>query len=515
LNLARLLLAEASPWPGGAGDQKALADQAADLENALALIDGRLVLGLLGGTGVGKSALISALAGREISPSSQRRPTTSQAVVYRHESFPPLENLRGREVVHRVDGLRALAIVDFPDFDSLESAHRQAVLDNLRELDLVAWVADQHKYADRRLYEVLARVRTAVSPRAQVVLLNKSDQLLALEDGGEALDYVLESFHRQLRDFGAWAGPPPWPVSARLALAEPGSRAAGGLGPLWDLLEQMADEKCRRAVEEGNLEARSQALAGRLRAAARPEEWLSELESLEALGRDFRPEGAVMADLAGLNLLRPSYLAPRLDQLRRRAGGLLGFFSDLWDFGAGRFRPGPEQPPPAPAPAIPALTRYLLGRAEDLAQIGGEPPSLSAGDLARAGSAVIQDHLDRDLAPAPRPGSALLYLWPPALALVMVWAESGGRYGGPAALTAAALAAAGPWLIFGFLGDLILSRFIWFRARRHYEAAFQRALDHSRAELLELADQSLGRDLSAAGAARRRWLDLWADLENP
>ena len=47
----------------------------------------RLTVGLLGGTGVGKSTLLNAIAGRTISRSGDRRPTTDRIVCYRHRDF--------------------------------------------------------------------------------------------------------------------------------------------------------------------------------------------------------------------------------------------------------------------------------------------------------------------------------------------------------------------------------------------------------------------------------------------
>jgi hypothetical protein len=105
-----------------------------------------------------------------------------------------------------------------------------------------------------------------------------------------------------------------------------------------------------------------------------------------------------------------------------------------------------------------------------------------------------------------------LVLWPAALAALLIWAETGGQYGGPAALTAAALRSIAPWIIFGFLGDLFLSRFIWFRARRLYEDDFHQALELAREALIALADDRLGRALARAIDRQTRILDLLADL---
>src|SRR5688572_5794220 len=61
------------------------------------------VLALVGGTGVGKSSLLNALAGGVVSPASARRPTTEVPVAWvatsaREETTPLLQWLDVREV---------------------------------------------------------------------------------------------------------------------------------------------------------------------------------------------------------------------------------------------------------------------------------------------------------------------------------------------------------------------------------------------------------------------------------
>ncbi|MDR2946540.1 MAG: 50S ribosome-binding GTPase [Candidatus Adiutrix sp.] len=531
IHTGRALLAEEPGWAGGRADQAALAASLGELEAAVKNADGRLVMGLLGGTGVGKSTLISALAGEPISAASPVRPTTSRPMIYRHEAFPPLAGVNGEEAIHRVENLRNIAIIDFPDFDSLETAHHQLVVGHFRDLDLVAWVTDPNKYADRCFYEMMNRLRGLLGSGAQVALLNKADELRARQDGEQALGYVLANFAQLLRESGQWSGAAPQAVSAAESLAAPGDRAAGGLGPLREMLDNLADAKQRRAVEQGNLAARNASFREQLFRAARPEQWQAEAAALEKLRRDFQPQGAIESDLAALTLGREALVAPRLEHLKRTAGGLLALFTEGWDFTVGRFRPAPDPPPAAPSAgqgetsgprpsgetparglAAPGFVHYILGRSEDFYEIAGRETLINKEGLIRESEAWARNLFNKHLAANPRVSSALLWLWPAALAALLVWAETGGQYGGPAALTAAAIRSAAPWLIFAFLGDLFLSRFIWFRARRRYETAFHRALEQIRSALSAEAEERLGSLIDQAAEKRRRVLKLLADI---
>jgi GTP-binding protein EngB required for normal cell division len=139
------------------------------------------VLALVGGTGVGKSSLLNALAGTTVSPASVRRPTTSEAVAWvpaadRAALEPLLAWLDVRDVREHAGELGTIAILDLPDMDSVASTHRERVEAILPRVDAVAWVTDLEKYADAALHDGFLR---AWAPRLerQAVIVNKADRL--------------------------------------------------------------------------------------------------------------------------------------------------------------------------------------------------------------------------------------------------------------------------------------------------------------------------------------------------
>lgn len=165
-----------------------------------------LTVGLLGGTGVGKSTLMNALAGSQIASTSYRRPHTDQILIYRHEDaqgIPQkyLQVVPWREVTHRSDTIQHILLCDLPDFDSLMGEHRENVLRFLKHLDILIWVTSPEKYADRRFHEFLTQV-----PKAEqnfYFVLNKADLLFegtTPEKGYEQLDSVTKQFLGRLRE---------------------------------------------------------------------------------------------------------------------------------------------------------------------------------------------------------------------------------------------------------------------------------------------------------------------------
>jgi hypothetical protein len=275
-----------------------------------------LYVGILGGTGVGKSTLINALAGNEISGSSDKRPFTDRAVVYRHKDTPRgLEKvsalMRENDAVHDSDIIKNLVLLDLPDFDSIEQDNREAVLEILSCLDCIVWVVSPEKYADVVFYRFVGQ--TLINRENFTFVLNKADELVSADaaDPHSKLKEVLGDFTFRLKHEAGIEQP-------RVFILSAAQEVDGRNGePVLDsefkrfrsFLMVRRDAKEIASVKTVNLMEETRHLLNELNAAISPKEKMRLLDSIH----DIQTEVASEAPASSLHLIdHENKLAERL-----------------------------------------------------------------------------------------------------------------------------------------------------------------------------------------------------------
>jgi hypothetical protein len=150
-----------------------------------------------GPTGAGKSKLFCSLLGRSVSASGFQRPFTRQAFHWVHEDWRTLAaTFCGTVEYHRDERWRQFVLIDTPDFDSVESTHRDEAERVYSEADVLLFVVDALKYADAESWIWFERIVTARKPCS--IAFNKVR-------GEHVVADFLERFERT---FGKRAEPP-------------------------------------------------------------------------------------------------------------------------------------------------------------------------------------------------------------------------------------------------------------------------------------------------------------------
>lgn len=272
-----------------------------DIARQEKLIDDAILIGLVGGTGVGKSTFINALAGEKVSRSGDRRPTTDRVVVYRHvdTELPddvPTSDFAQPLVLHSNDDLTKVILFDFPDFDSAERKHTHILQKYLEFLDVLIIVVDDVKYADRRLYSLLSTLDH--DPGNLFVLLNKTDRLKGRygDDTDRVIGEMLSDLKEKLRANAnlELRQEQLYPISAGNVLQ---TRLDGEVVPENDrfrnvetLLGGYQADKYRRQVRERNIDARKRQLSDSLRSTALSSENQSILHETDSMLQSWRSD---------------------------------------------------------------------------------------------------------------------------------------------------------------------------------------------------------------------------------
>lgn len=270
------------------------------------------VMALAGGTGVGKSSLLNALAGHTVSAVRAIRPTTDEPLAWladavRDEAAPLLAWLGVRHAVGHADAeLASVVILDLPDVDSVRGEHRARVDEILPRIDAVTWVVDPEKYDDHRLHAYL-RSLAGHADRMRFVL-NKADRLTPDEAAALAADWA-----RRLAEDGI-------PDAAVEVVS---SSTMDGISALRSSIARAADAKAVRAAKAA-ADLRDATLALAAAVGVRPDAPRQPLVPSERLAAaiDEATDGALaVVDPAGVaRQVRVAVLAGA----RHRGGSLLG-----------------------------------------------------------------------------------------------------------------------------------------------------------------------------------------------
>ncbi|MDP9174811.1 MAG: hypothetical protein M3O30_13240 [Planctomycetota bacterium] len=182
----------------------ALMDENAPVLREQALVGegdgGMYLVGLIGGKEVGKSALVNALAGAQITEQTSHGPGTQIVIAYVHrDRAAALTKLLDREVAgkyrlvpHTNERLANQVLLDLPDIDSRFANHLEVTRRMLRHMLFPIWIQSVEKYADAQPQQLLAKVAAGNDPTNFLFCLNKVDQLPAADGSAEQLrgDYA-------------------------------------------------------------------------------------------------------------------------------------------------------------------------------------------------------------------------------------------------------------------------------------------------------------------------------------
>jgi hypothetical protein len=237
-----------SPWEPLNRSRSLVRRLLSRLETLRIRLEAPLVVATFGGTGTGKSTLVNALVGQEVTRTGRQRPTTTRPVLIVHPLIDaaalglPLEDF---ELV-RVDSalLRDVVIVDCPDPDTTETETPGSNLEILHRLlpwcDVLIYTSTQQKYRSSRVVEELGQAASGC-------------RLIFVQTHADHDSDIRDDWRRQLD--AHYRVPDVFFVDSVRALRDQqaGQRPGGDFARLQDLLSTQLAASQRVQVRRANL----------------------------------------------------------------------------------------------------------------------------------------------------------------------------------------------------------------------------------------------------------------------
>lgn len=256
---------ESSPWEVIQREKLLVRRTIERLEPMRARVEAPLVVATFGGTGVGKSSLVNALVGAEVTIAGRQRPTTTVPYVIAHPSVevstilaplmspsddskdspgtgqpsPELHLVRSESML-----LRDIVLIDCPDPDTNEVETAESNLARLHRLlpfcDVLLYVSTQQKYRSARVGDELLEAA-------------KGCRVVFVQTHAELDEDIRDDWRRHLA--GRFDVHDLFFVDSKRALNEQksGVRPTGEFGRLIDLLHRELSTAQRVRIRKANL----------------------------------------------------------------------------------------------------------------------------------------------------------------------------------------------------------------------------------------------------------------------
>lgn len=207
-----------------------------------------IVVATFGGTGTGKSSLVNAIVGVEVTRSGRQRPTTTRPVLIAHP-YTELDSLGlpldDFELV-RIESpiLRDIVVIDCPDPDTSEIDAPGSNLERVHQLlphcDVLIYTSTQQKYRSARVGDELGLVATGC-------------RLLFVQTHADLDSDIREDWRQQLEEH--YAVPEVFFVDSVRALQEQkaGHRPSGDFARLQDTLTTQLAVSQRGQIRRANI----------------------------------------------------------------------------------------------------------------------------------------------------------------------------------------------------------------------------------------------------------------------